>query len=84
MPNVRITCGLWLARPWQPGAMILPPMLLCQGRDGPARQVNAVVRRKRRGLILRELAGRWLRHGSRASDSQARVRGLARANQIRL
>jgi hypothetical protein len=33
MSNVRITCGLMLARPW-----------LCQGRDGPARQVNASVR----------------------------------------
>jgi hypothetical protein len=42
-PNVRITCELWPARPWQPGVMVLPSMLLCQGRDGPARQVNAAV-----------------------------------------
>jgi hypothetical protein len=44
-PNVRITCGLWLARLWQPRVMVLPSVLLCQGRDGPARQVNAAVRR---------------------------------------
>ena len=43
MSNVRITCGLRPARPWQPEVMVLPSMLLCQGRDGPARQVNAGV-----------------------------------------
>ena len=42
--NVRITCELRPARPWQPEVMVLPSMLLCQGRDGPARQVNAAVR----------------------------------------
>jgi hypothetical protein len=42
--NVRITCGLWLARPWQPRAIVSPSMRFCQGRDGPARQVNAAVR----------------------------------------
>jgi hypothetical protein len=52
-PNVRITCGLWLARPWQPEAMVLPSMLLCQGRDGPARQVNAVVMRSCLHPLLR-------------------------------
>ncbi len=43
-PNVRITCELRPARPWQPRLMVLRSTLLCQGRDGPARQVNASVR----------------------------------------
>jgi hypothetical protein len=49
MSNVRITCELVPARPWQPRVMVLPSMLLCQGRDGPARQVNAPVSEPRIG-----------------------------------
>jgi hypothetical protein len=45
MPNVDVTCELRPARPWQPEAMILPSVLLCRGRDGPARQANAAVLR---------------------------------------
>jgi hypothetical protein len=43
MHNVRVTCGLRPARAWQPEVMVLPSVLLCQGRDGPARQVTAAV-----------------------------------------
>jgi hypothetical protein len=41
--NVRITSELLPARGRQPGVTVLPSMLPCQGRDGPAREVNAVV-----------------------------------------